>query len=786
MELPENSSSSTNMQENGFCSRNIFQDNTSHSEVPPSARRLERMLCMITDTYLPTLHEINLATDETNILSTEKWINIKGQVYPLPTIQPKVQLSDHISLDAVPRNVEIERRRRKYATLKIEKLLSQANVEQWRLIPVHVLSKLTTGAEESDQFSVQIPKLPLEWFDDYEYDCMLPTDWLDIGIIGGNKYPVPAKAFLPSPSLSDLSDRNQLFSWQHVSVIDYDAGHNKWLITVSKSGKVFSISRVYLGFLAEDPSNFVCRIKAALLAREEAEVQLKFNIIIDCMILTGVPIPNERTMQRIFDLVMTPNHLRETDRLPMISRLEDEMKREYQRTLGKLELLHNVLTSPAEYTFLRIPRKERGIRVKADAAIVRSTIGKEKFAEYKQRYRFITLYCLPEVIMAIEKVAFSCAQVSQMLMYTLSLSKTATLEDFYSVQNYTSTNVIAYLRGSWIEDVSRYICMYLRSIGKGWFDIDIDRWEIYRFSKLRRMMAVIKIRMEAALRFVIENSVNLYVRLLCDPCKCLLHLNNDFVWGPNLLEFPVRQTETHVFFLVLLMDETRAYYSTEPTEFKPIIVKLLDDAIRQTHYIHIIDAMTLIFLVFAENLFLSSVGLIEPVIETARKLLILSYEKALIPLLAYATQYDKHIEFYNMDVNVYLKPFKAMERTAQEFQQEIQYHFRMKENLQTTLPDTIQIGPFLINVLPLKEFMMRKRQELATQLIEFLTEKIRFETENIYEIYCGILKRLTDKVLSIEQIFDNLAWMETLPEIGLYFVYIFHKNNFMRPRVLEH
>ena len=39
--------------------------------------------------------------------------------------------------------------------------------------------------------------LPLEIFDNTEYDCRTPADWLSLGLEQGIRKPVPGKAFLP-------------------------------------------------------------------------------------------------------------------------------------------------------------------------------------------------------------------------------------------------------------------------------------------------------------------------------------------------------------------------------------------------------------------------------------------------------------------------------------------------------------------------------------------------------------------------------------------------------------
>ena len=53
--------------------------------------------------------------------------------------------------------------------------------------------------------------LPLEVFDNTEYDCRTPEDWLALGADIGKRKPVPGKAFLPTGEFFPVVDYINLF-----------------------------------------------------------------------------------------------------------------------------------------------------------------------------------------------------------------------------------------------------------------------------------------------------------------------------------------------------------------------------------------------------------------------------------------------------------------------------------------------------------------------------------------------------------------------------------------------
>jgi dynein heavy chain, axonemal len=81
-----------------------------------------------------------------------------------------------------------------------------------------------------------------------------------------------------------------------------------------------------------------------------------------------------------------------------------------------------------------------------------------------------------------------------------------------------------------------------------------------------------------------------------------------------------------------------------------------------------------------------------------------------------------------------------------------------------TLPASITIGPFFINVDPLKQFLINKRRDIADKLLKMLAERLHGKTKSICEQYRQINNRLSEKPRAIEHIYQVRAWIETIPE----------------------
>lgn len=171
-------------------------------------------------------------------------------------VEPKVMLPFETRLDQTPRKIDIERKKRQYSSRDIKVLIEQALAElkqqgllsekshhstvandKIEALPVdeaNLPSNEAVDQGKSLQRSEISHFLPLEAFDDTEYDCRTVEDWLDMASTAKNsskkgitkrgyeyirfaQVPLPAKAF-------------DGLEWRDCLVIAYDELENQWKV----------------------------------------------------------------------------------------------------------------------------------------------------------------------------------------------------------------------------------------------------------------------------------------------------------------------------------------------------------------------------------------------------------------------------------------------------------------------------------------------------------------------------------------------------------------------------
>jgi dynein heavy chain len=134
-----------------------------------------------------------------------------------------------------PRKVVIDRQRKLFASLDIEELL------------------LELGIDYKNPQENQSDWLPLEPFDDTEYDCRLPSEWIEYGYDeDGNFNPIPGKGLYKNPDNSG--------EWLDVLINTYDPERGVYIGIWDQTKQYCELTRINLLFNSEYPRIFAQRV----------------------------------------------------------------------------------------------------------------------------------------------------------------------------------------------------------------------------------------------------------------------------------------------------------------------------------------------------------------------------------------------------------------------------------------------------------------------------------------------------------------------------------------------
>ncbi|CAF4763844.1 unnamed protein product [Pieris macdunnoughi] len=730
-------------------------------------KRMKLMLQAKTDKLAPMLVSLPKPQKPKLLLPPGRWTTYREDEsiqFPFETFVPKLQFLSVVLPKEMPRLVKIERLRRKFLAANIKKMLRELGVQPYWLLPP---SEYPITEQEYYGLYSPYPKLDLEIFDNTDYDCRIPEEWLSLGLIEGEQYPCPGLAFLPkedgkSSKSGDIFQMlNNLYDWINVAAFSYNKDTDTWeVMALDGTQRRFNIPRIRLMFKADDPETFARRVKFAVDLRNEVENNLRFYLYLDCLLLNGLPRMPLHYMPEIIKMVKIHRQAVEVDE-DHLKALKYEGYLLHRKAEGKMKMIYMIKKYPDLYNFVKPPSKEYEASVPEYGrypCVMDDFRGRMKFNQWS------SLYVLTESVSCIHLVVDECLKVEAMLFYTSNYGRNASLGEFDAAQQHCTSMMLKYLHITWLNATAHAIRMSFRDVGKGWFNIYEKKWEFYGISKLCRFMQLVRVRMQYALRYSIEQSMAMYVNMCETPCVCTYWCEDDYEWDPtDLINTPFRSPTATLFYFHLMMSEEGPYYTTPPEQFEIVIQRLFREMLYRCHFIPQVHPMIMTGLVFDKELFLTSIGLMEPNVVEYRERLLKAYRKAIIPLIAYMKQYECYRDIFVLDIEGYIETFREEKHSASETREEVQMHVDAKQDLIWRLPQYINIGPFAINVDTLKQILVTKRADIIKALLTMWAEEVRTVVEDVIQAYKSIMRKLGEKPNTIEHVFEIREWMESIP-----------------------
>ncbi|KAL3881803.1 hypothetical protein ACJMK2_028195, partial [Sinanodonta woodiana] len=267
-----------------------------------------------------------------------------------------------------------------------------------------------------------------------------------------------------------------------------------------------------------------------------------------------------------------------------------------------------------------------------------------------------------------------------------------------------------------------------------------------------------------SMRFLVQNSLYAFTSMIVDACHSAMQLEEDFVWGKNVIISPFKPRRNALFLVDLQLDQQGVHYSTNLTSFETMLISLFDKGIQATAHVPQLEKFILEKIFWSGTPLLESVGEHEPHVEELRDTIKKAIRKSLIPMKAYAKEYERHLELINMDINHYIKDYESQGHTAQEVKLEVEMHLLEKDVIEQTIPSSIVIGPFWINTEQVRQALSKKRKNLSNAVLELLARQLRKQADDACEEFRTIARKLYDKCNCIEELADMREWMKSIPD----------------------
>jgi dynein heavy chain len=420
---------------------------------------------------------------------------------------------------ATPRRVAVERKKKLYAGQDIGALLAAQGYDPVRH-DAHV------GSLDAGKGAL-VGRLPLSAFDDREMEIYEPEEWITRGRGGATS----GAARIPARALQRTAGAAE---WARCVVTGVEAGawgggeSMNFTLTwgADAAGGMAVLPRLEVCFDAEDPFIFAKRVAKAQAARINAEAVIRFNLYVDSMPTDEVGRLDSEQVNRVLALALSSQRLKNTDF--DTSTLLNEVNMDYARAINRIvfQTGYQDVAQGEMFKFLRLPREEMVKDVPTAGAV---ETPEHDFQEQFGTFAFFTFLIRPEVVHVLCKVQSECNKVLGMSMFNTTAKRSLKLDEFQAMQGLAIRTTASYLKEDWVSHMMTTVRQGLSSVGKGHFDVQESRNDVYQFSKLKKLLRRINLVMQDTLRVCTRKSLEAYVAFVESACAPVvtIHAVND-------------------------------------------------------------------------------------------------------------------------------------------------------------------------------------------------------------------------------------------------------------------
>ena len=660
-----------------------------------------------------------------------------------PALEPKVMAPFRARPGEVPRRVLIERARRAYRLLDVDDL--------FRAMP------------DADALVSEPHVLSLDVFDDRTYETRTPSEWLDpaaldVAANGGVRAKVAVYA---------RANKTGHPLWAQGVVVGGDADRDVYHVRLDKNQKTLAnVPRVDVCFNTEDPEAYARRRYAAYVARARATRAFRRELFVDCMPAESVPKVDERSAKRMVRLALNTDALRKRTRREDTAALLDELDVEYARHANKLAF-EDALVKPCFVAAGRAPlagpdaRPEDAIEGPPAALLVespepfeptpvraapaRGTVGPvsdeydfdAKYAEFA----FRTNLSRPEVVKCTARLQTENSRLLRSAMFATHFPKPQRLDEFELAQRQAAASLADKVREGWVASIHGSIAKSFKDAGKGWYNLRETNKTSYDFSKMKRFLQMVRLRMEDTMRTLAETNAKSFSAMMCDALSPELRVRatNDVALASG--EKPPRG----LFALELVVGADakgfpRFAYATDLDQFEPTLLDVFATGIQTLHGVKSLEPAIMSEMNWTWWPTLVATGVNDEVVQMAREAMMRHLRVAVGKLKEYLKLYDEYLPLLRLDVAKYVEETRRRDPEEEEgrltaYLAEIAEHETQLARVEEMVPRRIVVGCFHVDVSEVRKALWEKRAELAEKVRQLVAEFPRKITDAVNKEY---------------------------------------------------
>ena len=607
--------------------------------------------------------------------------------------------------------------------------------------------------------------------------------------------------------------RNGKFDIKRAILTDYDKFRKEWKGFWEENFMTDRFQRMMFCFYAEDPMKWIQRIKKAVYIREKKNIKLKYQYLIEKMRKDDL---NELDYEQNQKIQKRSLNLKKIEKMD-IEKIMEEVKIDYKRAMNFIIFEKKILNLKVPFDIKDIIDYKEQKKSKKSKEVLENLKNLKKgfieidnkrdkyilkkkdqnfqylnfhvFNDMFKEFCFSSLFIKKESIQALQQIRLTCKNLDKMSFFSLSSDKEPVkrLDEFKTIQESSISNMMTYLKNTWIDDMITIIKRQFAEIGKGWFNMKETNKLTYEFGKLKRFLTVVRLIMQDTLRQLLKRSLDEFVEFFRKNIPVNVNIFNDYK-VVNKFQDGVYRNPVLSLDMIQVANQNEFNFLFKPEKIKSDILSLIKKVVEDLQKIPDLEPKVLDRLHKAKK---NDSFVLTPILpkEKPKKPnpfiiprrypdenlwlwdLFNDFSKYLDKPLALLEEYKNH--FAKHEKLLCIKPedilmiFEGSKGKDMEFiQNEINKWQKEEEKLKTKISETIHVSCFSINCKEAIRILLGKYQEINKKLIEMLVRRLKENSNSIQKQLNELEKDIYKEPKDIEELAETQNFVENeLPNI---------------------
>jgi len=340
---------------------------------------------------------------------------------------------------------------------------------------------------------------------------------------------------LPAEFALVQGEEGDLETWLEARIVEWDPEKMKFCAQIKETGEEALLPRYRIFFSKSEPADeFAATVAQTWRRRANAELLLRYNLIVECMPKNEAIKLTQAQLERIVSYSSSFTGYKEAYVASRRSSLLEEVEDIFRRTMNKINFDLRVEKSSsralAQDGLEQLPSLLNSLSRKLTPQFGCFQTGSYEIDVGRQFMIEQAFVAANSSLEALDAVHEHCQKIGDNSLFSLfamneTIKETVSIDQFMKIQLDKMSSTINRIKEDWTGAITKAVRSKLQKDSERWI-LDTKSRDAYAEGEVRKFLVAVNLRMTDALRESIRKSISVFTDFLCGFTRYTLEIRS--------------------------------------------------------------------------------------------------------------------------------------------------------------------------------------------------------------------------------------------------------------------